>query len=274
MAAATLWGCTTPPKGVAPSEREGGDFFSTEDRRFLETVTTLGVGGEGELFFTFDRWAEGRSRLERLVPEASTSMQKVRRLWAGISPDRTVVVLHVDASRFLSSIALNSRGWDRIDWGLWRNPRTGTTVSFLPDRLWLVTAGASVSTREELPRLPVLIDEFSLEGADREERRPAVGIGYFPVFPIEGIPQQITPHEFRFLIFQNESVVMRLSFRDEFLARIALVPLRLRGAVLAEALGFVIDDDFDILREGSTITMGGVSLGDVSDLLRLAPVTF
>ncbi|MFW6227866.1 MAG: hypothetical protein ACOC2V_00285, partial [Alkalispirochaeta sp.] len=160
----TVFSCATVPSRVTeePETVDGGRTgISLEDRTFLETVRILSSlntgGGEAtnaarsdepgwELFFSFSSWPRGRDVLNELLSERyehdserSGVERGIRRVDAGYmtaSPVGEIGWISVDISRFAGSIALNSAGWVRPEWGVWTDPEAGTTVAFLPDRVW------------------------------------------------------------------------------------------------------------------------------------------
>ncbi len=267
-----LWGCQTTPQGLRSSS--GEEDYAAEaaglhrdDDTFLKIADGFAHSGQIEFFFSFDTLPAGREIAGEYLPEAVREIDRVRRIWgavsaAGLSAPYTLV-MEMTVSRFLSSMALNSRGWTRTDWGVWQHPAEAVTVSFFPERLWVVTGRTGESdTPAGVPDDAVIPDLAgrALNGSDY-----LAGLLILDGPELEGIPPELAPLELRAFLFGSPdatagSFVVELIFPDERRARIALVPLRLLASRFIESYGFVLHDDFDILRSGDTIRIHGLSL--------------
>lgn len=289
-----LSGCRTVPEFVdIPTDRY--PQLTSDDREFLERVDRLGgtgdVGtgedsvGRAEVFLSFETWPDGRDVLGPFLDEAAlfsgdvpAVLHRLRRLWGTTSSrafetDEDVsvqpfqLVIQTDTSRFLSSIALNSDGWERIGWGVWRHPDFDITVTFHPGRIWEVHRNSEGPKASDSPSLPSLLRESLFRDSVLLQDSSAppggstlggAGIIFSPT--MDGVPQELATEELRFAVFDTGGVVATLLFPDERRARIALVPLRLKASRLLGDYGFALHDNFAILRDGTVILISGISL--------------
>ncbi|MFP4151439.1 MAG: hypothetical protein ACLFSV_01265 [Alkalispirochaeta sp.] len=309
----TVFSCATVPSRVTegPETVDGGRTgISREDRTFLETVrilSSLNTGrGEAanaarsdepgwELFISFSSWPRGRDVLNELLSERyehdserSGAERGIRRVDAGyMTANRAGEIgwISVDISRFAGSIALNSAGWRWIRWGVWTDPEAGTTVEFLPDRVWELRPQmypdadgtgsppditAEAATGERLPPehdspgdlLADLLDPPPTRHPDEPSYDgPPIGLVariYRPTIP--GAPSAILPQVVELLVRSDDTGSLRFVFPGERAARIALVPFRLQGRRVIEGYGFLGTEDFDIIRFDNTVVIRGITL--------------
>lgn len=266
VAVASVGACRTFDAGTHGIDDPTGGSYSglpPADHAFLRRVEERALPAEVDraqitVFFSFDRWDEGRSVAATLFPEFSSAVDRINRGVVFLYGPHRVAIVETSVSRLTASIALNAEGWQREGWGVWRFPHTQTTVLLDSDRIWYILdgpageAGLVGDGTEPLTRL--LRTATTLAPPGRSVA--SAGIVRFP--SLEGVPPEFQPLTMAFTVSGGSEVDARFLFRDPRSARVALVPFRLRGERTLGAYGFSPTDEFDIQRREDEIIVSGV----------------
>lgn len=299
----TLVGCTTPAPTAPerPAPIAGSSRLSAEDRAFLRAVAgsvaeergVMSVAGEtsapreavpsgsqfadgavsvaaATAFFRLTAWDAGTDVVAAMTDDRAVA-ERITRGLVVRDVRGTAGAVAVAARRFPASLGLHWSGWQRQDWGRWRDPGTGTVLDIRRPGVWwfAVPGGGGTIPPGEDGRIAAAA-ELILRAAGTapiDEGAALRGVVVAEGLEIAGAPTAAVPTAATVWITEADAsenrgdgapairATVALPFADDRSARVGLVTLRLFAPAILTELGIPVDRGTAIERDGATVLL-------------------